>query len=1303
MNNRRILMAGVSAIALGVLPVATAGAACTGSGTVVMGNGDNCTISQTFTNGTTATAVERVEITNGTASVTVDTGIVNSGTGQYANGVAAYGYEGANQGAISTLTNNGTIANTGSANGSPVSIQQNTAITINNNGTITQGSSGGSATVFIGGADNANSGLLTNPTGDATINNGDASHVGIINTISSDPGAGGVSMTRSAGNLNVNNVNGQIQGGWAGVEASTTGSVDITNGSNQTAGTIRATLVGDGTAQGEPGGVGVFVERASNVVIDNRNGTISGRFGGVSATSSGQVSVINGDGTHQAVIEATGNPDGAAIWVGRNQNGEPTIGQLEIVNQANGTIRNTNANGAAIEVHAALGGANQHVIENNGTVSAASGYAIVLTSNQPNSRSNHNGVRVSNTGTISGAVVMQGGDSLDNQGRITALRSAPPANAAGINIPAVVFASGADTTTINNGTTTDGATIANTSATGIGVMVGGFGGSAVTGGLVLNQGSATTRGTISSGAGNGAGVFVANTSGDVTINNVHGTISGQTAVDITTSGNIAITNGNGTQAGRIIGTGRDSALLIGTNNLGENLSPTFTITNNAGSEIRATQAGQNAIQVDHAIGGASSIVNHGIIAAGTDGAAIDTTANTSANGIAVSNDGLIMGAVRLGAADTLTLNGGSIGGGVTGGSTAIAGNTSIGMFGPVPQDVSSALRFTGDHTLGLANVRLLNRPGNTTTSADNQGTILMGGGALYGEVGEQGRALKAVDVLAGEVDLDNNDYFVNQTTVRHGATLKICGTGCSGDTPADPSQHIHGNLTLAGGTLDLSGAPITRISAGSAGATGSFTTVPGSVIKTAITGAGTTSGVGSTNLSTIIASGAATLANGTKVVPVGSTASVVNGARYVLIDGTGQATVGNVIATNNALLNWKVLRGDDASLGQDASDVYLVASKKSVESVVSSGNGQRALGALVQAAERNPQLSELLERIIQNPELAARASEQLKPNTSVQSATSGSMNATTGTVNAVGARTSDMRVAQASGGQTGIAAGESLKGFGVWAQGIGFTGSQGTRRGQDGFDADTLGMAVGGDVRVADPLRVGVAFSYSKTNVDSTDNSAGSGMDVNSYQGTLYASYTGAPWYVDGMLIYGVHKYDNTRAITALGQTATADYEGQQYTAQVAGGYPLAFGNTVVTPNVSLAYSRLNQDGYTESGAGAANLTVDSQQTDSVRSGLGVKVSHAYKSGTMRLVPEVRATWFHEYAAKELETTSAFAVDAGSAFTTTGAAPTRDSLALGIGVNLMDADQLTVSANYDAELKEHYLGHAGTLQVRWDF
>lgn len=1351
-------------------------AACSGSGTVVMANGDNCTISQTFTNATTATTVERVEITNGTASVTVNTGIVNGGTGQYANGVVAYGQQNGNQGAISTLTNNGTIANTGTANGSPVSIQQNTAITINNNGTITQGSSGGAATVFIGGVENANSGLLTNPTGDATINNGDATHVGTINSTSSDVAAGGVSMTRAAGNLNVNNVNGQIQGGWAGVEASTTGNVDITNGSSQHAGTIRATLVGDGHTEDREGGVGVYVENASGVVVDNKNGTISGRYAGVSAISAGSVTVINGDGTHQAVIEATGNPDGAAIFVGHNKNGEPTVGQLEIVNQANGIIRNTNADGAAIEVHAALGGTNPHVIRNAGTISAASGYAIVLDSDQPNSRANHNGVQVSNTGTIAGAVVMQGGDNLDNQGQITANRPAPagsvdttttttsggiivsggspytggltPPPGLGLvsgaiagdfevvdasptgsltpnpglglvssspsadalvvsayltDIPAAVFASGSDTTTINNGTTVTGATIANTSASGIGIAVGGFGGSTVTGGLTLNQGSATTSGTISSSASGGAAVWVANTSGDVTINNVQGTISGETAVDVTTSGHIAITNGNGTQAGRIIGTGADSALLLGTNNLGENLSPTFTVTNNAGSEIKATQAGQTAIEVAHAVGAASSIANHGTIAAGAGGTAIDTRGNTSgSNGVAITNDGTIRGAVLMGVADTLTMAGGSIVGGVSGGAANVTGNSAISASGTQVEEVNTGIRFDGDHTLTLTKIKLLNRPGNTTTSVDNQGTIAIKGGALYGEIGEQTKALKAVNITGGVVDLDNNTYHVNQTTVQSGATLQICGTGCSGDTPADPSQHIHGNLAVDGGTLDLTGAPITRISAGTAGSTGAFTTTSGSMIKVAITGDGTTSGAGSSNLSQIITDGAVTLADGTRVVPVLSYSAVTNGARYLWIDGTGDATVGNVIASNTALLKWKVMRGDDASLGQDASDVYMVAEKNSVTTVAGSSNSLKVLGTLEQAAAGNAQLQALLDQIAANPGMAAKAAEQLKPNTSVQSATQGSMNATTGTVNAVGARTSDMRVAQAAGGQTGIAAGESLKGFGVWAQAIGFTGSQGMRRGQDGFDADTLGMAFGGDIRVADPLRVGVAFSYSKTNVDSTGDSSGSGMDVNSYQGTLYASYTGAPWYVDGMLIYGVHKYDATRALTALSQVATADYEGRQYTAQVAGGYPLAFGNTVVTPNASLAYSRLNQDAYTESGAGGANLTVDSQQTDSVRSGLGVKASHTYKSGTMRLVPEVRATWFHEYAAKEMETTAAFAAG-GSTFTTTGAAPARDSLALGVGVNLIDSDQLTVSANYDAELKEHYLGHTGTLQVRWDF
>lgn len=866
---------------------------------------------------------------------------------------------------------------------------------------------------------------------------------------------------------------------------------------------------------------------------------------------------------------------------------------------------------------------------------------------------------------------------------------------------AVINLAGSSVTTINNGTIGN-ATIQALGTSSTGIRIGIDGGPATAGGLVLNQGSATSTGQILVANGDSAAVL-SHATGDVTINNVNGVLQGGYGVALATNGAITVTNGNGTTASRITGLSRN-AIQIGHSDEPA-FAPTFQVTNNAGSTIEALGAGGTAIMVVGNVGGASTITNAGTITAGSGGAAIDLTGNTSAtNHITVTNTGTISGNVKLGSGDTLNVNGGTIAGNVTGqsGSIAVAvgGNSTVnGTIGTTA--INIPVTFGGDHTLTMGSGKTIY--GAVTANTNGQGTVAFDGSTnIYADMGQNGKSLKAVILNGGSVDLDNSSYYVGTTTVNSGATLGLCSAnGCSsGDT-------LHGDLVLNGGTLNLiNGGGTTTLAAGSNSSTGAFTTTSGSVIKLAISGDGNTSGAGNTsNITHITAAGAATLGNGTTVTPTVNALTISNGARYILVDGTGTASVGTVTATNSALVSWSVLRGDDASLGQDISDVYLVASKKELASLVSSSGAQGAASALTSIASSSNAGVQRIVNIISNLSSQAevdKAVKQLAPNTSVAAATtSGSTAATTANVNTVTTRAANVRTAQA-GGMTGIAGGESPRGLGLWMQGLGFTGSQDSRKGQDGFDATTGGLAVGGDAQVAGPLRLGAALSYARTKVDAKGGSSGSGSDIDSYQGTLYANYTGAPWYVDATLVYGRHHYDSTRAINFLGTEAKGDYYGNQYTAQMAGGYPLLIANTLITPNASLAYSLLRQEAYEESGAPGANLSVEEQTAISLRGGLGVKAAKSFSNGTTRLVPELRATWFHEFRDNAPSQTARFSAG-GSAFTNTGVKPARDSAVLGAGLTIATADQVSVSANYDAELKDGYVGHNGTLQVRLDF
>jgi outer membrane autotransporter protein len=133
----------------------------------------------------------------------------------------------------------------------------------------------------------------------------------------------------------------------------------------------------------------------------------------------------------------------------------------------------------------------------------------------------------------------------------------------------------------------------------------------------------------------------------------------------------------------------------------------------------------------------------------------------------------------------------------------------------------------------------------------------------------------------------------------------------------------------------------------------------------------------------------------------------------------------------------------------------------------------------------------------------------------------------------------------------------------------------------------------------------------------------------------------------------------------------------------------------VITPVASLTYSRLHQDSYTERSSGAMALDVDSQDNDSIVSGLGLKGLVPIATDT---VVEGRALWLHEFGDDAQVVTANFAAGGGT-FTAAGPGVGRDSADLGVGVLAQIGFNSTFQINYDANVREDYLAHVGSARV----
>jgi len=170
-----------------------------------------------------------------------------------------------------------------------------------------------------------------------------------------------------------------------------------------------------------------------------------------------------------------------------------------------------------------------------------------------------------------------------------------------------------------------------------------------------------------------------------------------------------------------------------------------------------------------------------------------------------------------------------------------------------------------------------------------------------------------------------------------------------------------------------------------------------------------------------------------------------------------------------------------------------------------------------------------------------------------------------------------------------------------------------------------------------------------------------------------------------------------------LDRTATASPGGSQLTAFAGTGYDLRKNNWVITPNMSFQYTQLNIDSYTESGAGALNLDVDKQSTESLQGNIGARASYAWQANTALIMPHIRASYGYEFLRDSQNITSHLA-QGSSPFSIQTAPPDRSFLSLGAGITAFTVRNMSVYISYDVQIGEaRYEAHSVNAGFRVRF
>jgi outer membrane autotransporter protein len=269
---------------------------------------------------------------------------------------------------------------------------------------------------------------------------------------------------------------------------------------------------------------------------------------------------------------------------------------------------------------------------------------------------------------------------------------------------------------------------------------------------------------------------------------------------------------------------------------------------------------------------------------------------------------------------------------------------------------------------------------------------------------------------------------------------------------------------------------------------------------------------------------------------------------------------------------------------------------------------------------------------------------------------------------------------------------------------ITFAGIDGQNRQQDSNFVSS-GLLAGVDAKITDAFTGGLLLSYAHTDADM--DSQNSTANVDTYGTGVYGGYRQGNFYGNGLASFSRNIYESDRNIgfSDYSKTANGRTSGNQYVFNIDGGYdhPVCKDLTV-GPFVGLQYVHLGVNSFTENGADGADLAINEQAMDSIRSRLGLRLELRKElTAQWTVASEVRLAWQHEFANNDRAIVARFSDSGLGSFAVRTNDPERNAALVGLGLNATYRETLTTFVDYDVQADPNYTEQIVKGGFKWNF
>ncbi|WP_439541830.1 autotransporter outer membrane beta-barrel domain-containing protein [Hyphomicrobium sp.] len=247
-----------------------------------------------------------------------------------------------------------------------------------------------------------------------------------------------------------------------------------------------------------------------------------------------------------------------------------------------------------------------------------------------------------------------------------------------------------------------------------------------------------------------------------------------------------------------------------------------------------------------------------------------------------------------------------------------------------------------------------------------------------------------------------------------------------------------------------------------------------------------------------------------------------------------------------------------------------------------------------------------------------------------------------------------------------------------------------------GGDEETWTTSGGVQVALRDEWRLGFAGAYEHANV-STNNGALS--ETERAQGAIVLKNRWDTVSLAATAFAG-YGWTDTQRLIGFGGLGKAESESEMWFAGSQVRLSQLFeqaGGWYLKPMIDFNAARIETDGFSEHGAGAANLAVSGDATWILTASPALEIGGEMRSGTLVLRPYARigATFFQDAV---FETTASFLAAPGASFTISSEFDKR-YLDVAAGVDVITAHGVDVKLTYDGRFSEHSDMHAGGVKA----